>query len=285
MQLYMRRWSSKEISQGADFAVLAWPVPADCTLNSISAEIHVSAAAAQPVANAHMIACQGWLLQSETGADYASMDTMWDKFVPKDDSPDILDASVVADADSVFEPGLTNMAQVFEQEIAGPERFYKYSKMLTIANMRQAGFVDSAQTYIPSDVIRVKVNKKYRVQDDSGAILALASPDVSQLQIPNNDVVVAVGGTARDSFYTLAHLEDFIHLAMINLTNMTEAGAEEPYENLFAFIEETLEQVQGTGALGVWAAIVFNSWSQGIAGIRTMKRTSVQTLGPDAQAQ
>lgn len=281
----MRRWSAEDIGTGDDQAVLGWPIPADCVMNSVHAEIHVAAIATKPVADAHIIALQGWILQSETGADYNSIDTLWDKFVPKDDSPDALDVDVVADSDSVFEPGLVNMNQIMEQEIGGPERVYKDSQIMTIANMRQAAFKDTDNTYIPSHVFKLHMNNKWRVQDDSGLIFALAAPDMVALSVSNNDVIISTSGSPRDAFFTLAHLEDFVHLAMINLTNMTESGAEEPYENLFAFIEQTLEQVQGVAAISNWSSAAFNSWSKGIAGLKTMNETQAQTLGPDAQAQ
>lgn len=281
----MRRWFSRDIGIGTDQTIMSWPIPADCKIGQVTGTVHVAAAAAQPVANAHAIACQGWILQSETPADYQNMDTIWDKFVPKDDNPGSIDNSVGADTDSVFEPGLTNMNQVFEQEIGGPKRVYKQDEILTIANMRQAGFVDSAQTFIPSHIFAINLPGRYRVSDDSGLVFALASPDVTQLQIPNNDVVVSVLGNSRDSFFTLAHLEDFVHLAMINLTNMTEAGAQEPYENLFDFIEQSIEQVNQTGSVSTWASTTWNSWGKAMAVLTTMSRMNIQSLGPDAQAQ
>lgn len=284
MQFYMRRWSVLDIAPGTDEVLCAWPIPADCNLNQVHAEIHASASAAIAVTNGLMLGVEGWILQSETSADYETMDTLWDKFVPKEDDPTQLDPNVTADTDTFMEPGSVNMNQVMEQEIAGPERFYKYTHMMTIANMRQAAFVEATQLFIPSDVIKIQSNKNYRVDDDSGALIAFSSPDVAALGTANNDVIVTVAGNARSSFFTLAHLEDFVHLAMINMTNMTQAGAEEPYENLFAFIEESLEQVQGVGATAIWTSLTFNVWTRAIAGIRTLKQMNIQTLGPDAQA-
>lgn len=285
MQIYGRRWGSADITAGMDTVLMSWPIPADCVFNRLDFEIHATAVAAVNQDLAHIFAVQAWILQSETPGDFQAMNTLWDKFVPKDDNPQSLDNSLAADTDAFLEPGLTNMNQVFEQEIGGPRRVYSTRRILTLANMRPAAFVESAQTYIPSTVVKQSMNQKWRVQDDSGILIAGASPDMASMASANDDVITTVSGNSRDAFFTLAHLEDFVHLAMINLTNMTEAGAEEPYENLFSFISNELEKVQSVGSAAAWASTTYNAWYVGMGGLKTMDRVESQTLGPDAQAQ
>lgn len=280
MQLYMRRYGSQVVAAGADSAIVGWPLPNECTLNYLKGEVHCVIGSAVAANNAMVYGCQGWILKSHSTADYAAMDTLWDRFVPKDNDIIDLDSSISTDASSMIELANVNVAQLLDQELGGPERFFSRSKMITAMSMYGAMWT-SSNTFFANDVFDINVSKKYRAMEDSGVLIGFGSPDMASVGV-DAEIIEGTSGHSYDGFFTLKHIEDFLDKAMIEATPFTEAGSESPYEDIMNFLLDTLEEVNENTAL--FTAASWNVWIKATAGIRTPGRLSHTTLGPDAQA-
>lgn len=277
----MRRYSSALVSPGADSGILAWPIPNESSFNYMQGEIHLIGTVALALANAVMYAVEGWLLKSDTPADFENLDTLWDKFVPKDDDLIDLDASAAADTSTMFEPGQISVSQVFEQEIGGPHRFFKKNKMLSLANAPFA-FIQATATWHPTDHFPISMSANLKVREDSGAIVGLGNPLTTGFG-PDDDVVEDVLGTSMDSFEILKNMERLISFAMIEATAFTEMGAESPFEDIANFLINTLEKVDEDGS-STFASATYHVFAKGMAGISTPKGMLHRSIGPDAQA-
>lgn len=280
MQLFMRRYGSQSVAAGADAAILAWPIPAKCSLNYLKGEVHIIGSSAVALNLAHVYAVQGWLLKSETPNDFSVMDTLWDKFVPKDTDTIDLDSAVGANTASMMELANVNVAQLLDQEIGSPERIFNRSKLLSPIN-GYTQLLNSNNLYFPNDYFDLSISKKYSVRENTGLIFGVGSPDMVDVGV-NNDVVPTTSGDSFDGFYVLQHIEDFLDKAMIEATPFTEAGAESPYEDIMNFLIDTLESVNENTVL--FEAQTWAVWGKAIAGIRTPGRLAHTAIGPDAQA-
>ncbi len=227
-----------------------------------------------------MYGAQGWLLESVTAADYENMETLWDRFVPKDNDVVDLDSSVAVDTDTMYEPGFINVAQMLDQEVGNPHRFYNRSKIVSWMTSYR-GFSPTVTTHHPNDFFKFGIDRKYKARSDMGILFGFGSPDMANAGA-DKDVIEGTSGSSADGFFVLKHMEDFLDKAMIEATAFTEVGAESPYVDIMTFLINTLESMDENTVLfesGVWRV-----WAKGTAGIEVPGRMSHTSLGPDAQA-
>lgn len=284
MLIYMRRYGVVGVTVGSDAAIVAWPIPAGGSLVALKGEAHLVPQEDIGITDVVMYAMEGWICRTEVLSDFQAMQTLWNAAVPKDTALSTLDEDDASDSQSFFEAGLVNLAQVFGQEVLGPERVFQREKMLSFANA-PSGFKDATpDTYIPAEAFEINVRKKYTVRDFNGLLLGVGSPDYAVAN--DDDIIPQLGGLGtRQSFYALRFLQEFMDMAMISLIGLVEAGAETPYTDILTFIQELLERmnVGGGGSLQFEGT----NWSSAVratAGIQVPGMFNHQTLGPDAQA-
>lgn len=281
MQLYMRRYGSDQLSAGADSAILAWPVPNEARFNYMRGECHIFAVSATtPGSQVGMYGAQGWILQSVTPGDFEVMNTLWDRFVPKDNDVVDLDSVVTVDTDSMFEPGLISVSQMLDQEVGNPHRWFNKSEIVSFMTSYR-NFSPTVTTHHLNDFFNFGIKNAFKMRDNAGIVFGVGSPDMAGAGV-DTDVIEGTSGHSFDGFFTLKHLEDFLDKAMLEATPFTEAGAESPYEDIMNFLIDTLEEVNENVAL--FEARTWNIWGRGTAGIEVPGRLSHVSLGPDSQA-
>ncbi len=281
MQLYMRRYGSNQIAPGADAALLAWPLPSESRLNYLRGECHAFVVSANvPGAEVAIYGAQGWILTSIVQTDFAAMDTLWDKFVPKDNDTVDLDFDTSADANVFIEPGLVNISQMLDEEVLSPVRWYNRNKIISYMTSFR-NFSPSVTTHHPNDFFKFGIDRPFKARENSGILFGFGSPDMAGAGV-DAEVVEGSSGTTFDGFFTLKHMEDFLDKAMLEATPFTEAGAESPYEDIMNFLIDTLEEVNENTAL--FESNTWNVWCKGTAGIEVPGRLSHTSIGPDGQA-
>lgn len=285
MQFQMRRYGSVAPAAGADSVLWSWPLPKECVLNQLQGEVHMIPGGDLTVTDVVMYGCEGWIVQSEAAADFQSQDTLWDTGVPKDDSSsDVLDTTFTTNTISMMEAGEINVAQLFDQELLGPERFFQREKMLSYANA-PSGFKDATpDTCIPADTFPVNVGKRYLSRRQSGVLVGIGSPDFAATN--DNDVIPQLGalGTAQ-SMYAMRFMENYLDSAMVALITLVEAGAETPYDEILDFVQSLLEKMNsGGGGSGRFDPVTWTASGVATAGIMVPGRVRHSTIGPDSQA-
>lgn len=284
MQIYMRRYGSKTVAIGTDDALFGFPLPADSSLNFMKGEFHILPQATQVTDEVSMYGIECWILQTDAFADFQTIDALWNTSVPKDDGIVSLDASFGANTANFFEPGLVSPAQIFGQELLGPERVYQIQKMISIATAPATGFNETAATFFPSDFIQVDVSKKYLARDDSAIVWGFSNPALDALTA-SDDLLPGIT-LAVDGFYVMKYMEDFIDKAMVDLvgTGLTETGAESPFEDIMDFILALLESAGVNSATGGFRTLIWDCVGKMTYGVRVPGSRVHTTLGPDGQA-
>lgn len=282
MLIYMRRYGMDDVTGGQDEALVAFPVPADSTVVYFKGECHLMPGAPIDFQDVALYGAEAWLLQSDTAGDFFAMNTLWDSFVPKDASAEVLDDVSTVDVAASQEIGLINVSQLFEQEVLGPERAFQREKMISLAN-RPTGFATGTNTFFPTDQFQINISKKYRVSENSGLLFGVSSPDMLAATA-NNDVVPGSAFGETEAFYVMRYLSDFIQNAMVAVIQLFEAGAESPYEELMDFIQILLEDVNTVSAVGAWTTVVWTAAVRATCGIKVPGSMARVTIGPDAEA-
>lgn len=284
-QIYMRRWSMQDVLPNTDEAIISFPVPNESIVNSIQGEMHMVATVPVDVSDVVGYGFEGWLLSSdEMGTDFLDHTTLWDVGVPKDDG-----LAVILDSDTpvtapMFEPGLINESQLFNQEVWNPERVYQRSKLISFANTTVPFASEAAaDTFFPLDYFKVNINKKIKTHMDAGLVFGVASPawDVTG----NNDVIIVLGGSVTKSLYALAHIDDVIDKAMIDFLLLHETGAESPYDDLMTWLSAILDTRQESGSNGSFTQAIWTCTSKMTMGMAVPGSIKGRTLGPDMEAQ
>lgn len=284
MQIYMRRYGAVDAAAGEDEAIFGFPIPAESTLNFMKGEFHFLPSIAVDILDVVLYGLECWILKSDSFADFATINNLWNTMVPKDDGVVELDDDFTLDVDNVFEPGLVNPAQIFDQELLGPERIYQTQKMHSIATTQFGFKPGSPDTFFPSSLERANIKKKYRAIDDSAAVWGISSPALDAL----TSEASILGGVALevDGFYIMKYMSDFIDKAMVDLvgTGLTETGAESPFEDIMDFTLELLENAGVNNSTGDFTPITWTVAGKMTAGVRVPGTRTQTTIGPDAQA-
>lgn len=282
MLLYLRRYGMDDITTGTDEALLAFPIPADSTVVYFKGECHIVPGAAIDFQDIALYGAEAWILQTDTAGDFFDMNVLWDSFVPKDSTIELLDDTSTSDVAASQEIGLINVSQLFEVEVLAPERIFQREKMLSLAN-RPTGFATGTNTFFPTDTFDINISKKYNVKTDSGLVFGISSPDMAATGA-NNDVIPGSAFGETEAFFVMRYLGEFMQNAMVAVVTLFEAGAESPYEDLMDFLQILLEDVNVTSSVGAWTPIIWTAAARATCGIRVPGTMTHDTIGPDAEA-
>lgn len=282
-QMYIRRWSIQDVLAGADEAIASFPVPNQCIVNSVQGPVHVNFVTPVDVIDVVGYGFEGWMLQTDDiVTDFADQTALWDTSVPKDDGAELLDTSFAANTTSMFEPGLMNAAQLFDQELLQPERVFKRQPLISLAS-RPVGFVvGSPSTFHPSDVFEIDMKKRYKSAFDGALVFGAGSP---AWDAGTNNDIIRILGTHQKALYAMAHIDDVLDKAMIDFLVLTETGAESPYDDIMTWLMNLLDVKQEAGSAGAFTPGTITFSCKLIAGIAVPGTIAGRTLGPDMEAQ
>lgn len=243
---------------GADTVIGGVVVPSECTLNNVWGEVHVIGTVAIDHDRAVMYGAGGYMLPVEDPNATNAFQTIWDTMVPKD--ADFAAGALDLDAESAntapeFEPGEPNINRLMDLQVNDESnRFFKRRKLLTFAN-RPTGF-DPGRTpdgYVPVDVFKVRSRKSITADYMSAAIMAVSSPAM-------DDMTQTEWASAADSVHwmQIKYLDVTLEQAFMQLSGLVEAGAETPWEDAAALLEDLLEPTVVEETVGEFNDFIFN---------------------------
>lgn len=257
MRFYRHSLGQLILAGGSDVAIGGVLLPSECTLNNVWGEVHVIASAAIDWDKAAMYGAGGYVLPVEDPNATNSFQTIWDTMVPKD--ADFAAGALDLDAESAntapaFEPGEPNILRLMDLQVNDQKNeFFKRRKLLSFAN-RNTGFeAGTPDTYIPVDVFRVRSRKSITADYMSAAIMALSSPSM-------DDMTTTVWASAADSVHwmQIKYLDVTLEQAFMQLAGLVETGAETPWEDAAALLEDLLEPTVVEVTAGDFAGLTFN---------------------------
>jgi len=245
-------------ASGTDVAIGGVLLPSESRLNNVWGEVHLISLVSQEFDKAAMYGCGGYVLPVEDPNAVNSFQTIWDTMVPKD--ADFAAGALDLDAESAntapeFEPGEPNINRLMDLQVNDERnRFFKRRKLLSFAN-RPVGF-DAAQTpdgYIPVDVFKVRTRKNIFADYHSAAIMAVSSPTL-------DDMTTTVWASAADSVHwmQIKYLDVTLEQAFMQLAGLVETGAETPWEESAALLEDLLEPTVVEVTAGDFGSVNWN---------------------------
>jgi len=247
--------------QGSDVCIGGVLLPSESKLNNVWGEVHVIGIGSISFDRAAMYGCGGYVLPVEDPNAVNSFQTIWDTMVPKD--ADFAAGALDLDAESAntapeFEPGEPNINRLMDLQVNDERnRFFKRRKLLTFAN-RPVGF-DASITpdgYIPVDVFNVRSRKNIFADYHSAALMAISSPSM-------DDMTTTVWASPADSVHwmQIKYLDITLEQAFMQLAGLVETGAETPWEDAAAILEDLLEPTVVEVTASDFAGIGFNIFS------------------------
>ncbi len=283
MQLFSRRYGITDVVSNSDQALFSWPIPRNTTINSFTGEIHVMRTVPINVGEVSIFGIETWLMPlSDEITDLDDMNSMWDTLVPKDNDLVDLDQNFTIDTNPFKEVGEISVSQLFGQERVAPlQRVFQYEGFLSFARTT-SGFVPGtppANTFIPSEIVPLGLTAPSFMPEDGALITGFASPLLNFT--PDNNIIAA---GRLDQFYILRFLDDFIDNAQIQLTGLTEAGAESPYEDIMQLILNFLEKVSVESGAHTFLTGTYTVAARATLGMVVEGSMSHTTMGPDGQA-
>ena len=245
--MFARRRSQIYVQEGQDQVLFGLSLPSGSRINNISANIHVVGNSIQPRTNVNMFAVEGYILPVIDPDAGASLETIWDTLVPKDDDVDTIDLDTqAADTQPFFEPGESAMAEVLDVGFQ-PEKVYSTRRMMSFANAGMRQEEASVLEFAPASVINVRVRKNYAIQNPSVLVFSLASPSLDDT---TNTIEAAA---SENEWPRLKYMEVVLEQALIQFMGLVEAGAESPWEEAAALLRKHLEPDVYEENGGSWA--------------------------------
>ncbi len=255
-RLFTRLMSHRTVVAGADQVILGLSMPSGSVLHDINAEVHLAGIIAHELNELRMYALEAWIIPVIDPDAGSTMDTLFDRLVPKDTDTETIDLDTGAsDATPFFEPGEPDFSDLMEVGLK-PERIYKKARLLSIGRGSIFQFQDNqtpfAPQWIAGDVFNIRIRKRYLIRQPSIVVIAVASPSL-------DDTTTTPPTTAAEADWgQIKYIGHVLERALLHLFGVVEAGAETPWEEATALLKQFLEpdvfeQTGGTFVPGTWS--------------------------------
>lgn len=239
IRMFARRLSHTLVATATDRVFLGMSLPSDSVLHDVSAIVSVVANGPAPLGAAHLYAVEGYILPVPDPDGVASYDDLFNLLVPKDTEAEVIDLNTLsADTTPFYEPGEPDLTGIFDVGVQ-PQRIFKREKLLTAATGALSVGRDPespfAYEYLPGDMFRIRVKKRYRVRQPSVVVFALASPAL------DDTTATGDGHLLEAEWPQVKYIGNVMERALLHLFGLTEAGAETPWEEAIKLLKKHLE--------------------------------------------
>lgn len=245
------------VSSDTDSILAGVWLPSGAILQGVHGEISIVGSTQSLLSTVGVYGLEGWILPVEDPDTVGTMNAVWDFFVPKDGTADLLDLdTAVSDSKPFYEPGEISWEFLFDIG-RNARRIYHRHKFLSAANgaimTRQDVETPFLDHYFPGDVQRVSVERPIRVTGPSLVAFAGTSPlgDATS-------ATAAVAAFTEPEWGQIKYIDHVMERAMMAILGLTEAGAESPWEEAADLLREYLDPLvleNNAGALAV------NAWN------------------------
>lgn len=258
IRMFPRRRGQRKISAGTDEVIAGISLPSGSVLNGVGGQLHVIRDIVHLSGVASLCALQGYILPVLDPDAGASLQTIWDTLVPKDDDVDTIDLDTgAADTQSFYEPGELSMAEVLDLGLQ-PQRIYHREFLSTyVQNSVTLGESPSADIFefLAGFTHRFRISKRYRVSQPSVVLFAVGN---AAMDDTTNTEPTAL---AEEEWFRVKHIETMIEQALITLFGLTEAGATVTWDTAAALLREYLEPNPFEETTGAWGTATLNSFT------------------------
>lgn len=255
MLVTSKKVSLRQVSANTDEVLSSVPIPPGGRLAKV--DLTMSYGPSAVVAFDAVLACGiiGFVLPVLDPDAAASVATIWDQLVPKDEeqADDSIDLdTVAADATPEWEPGAPDLGALLG--INDNVEFFRRRVYMDINSHPQFIHLDTTVKFLPGDSFSSSITPGVRSDVFSLAMIGFSSP-VTTITTTAEDLA-----PTKQEWGLMMFLEDTIKGLMILLFSLPEAGAESPFEEQAAFISKLTEpSVQESSArAGDFTAVTWN---------------------------
>ena len=258
-RMIARRRQQISIGAGGDGVMFGISLPSDTVVHDINAKVHILSQSETVTAlKAVMYGVEGWILPIHDPDAAAEYNTVWDTLVPKDTDVQTMDLDTgAADATPFFEPGETDWTMLFDVGLR-PEKIYSRYRMLTMTNGSVFSYQDNqspfAVNWFPGEGFTIRIKRRLRVRQPSLLVFGLASPSMDD---KTNSLPTVL---AEAKWAQVKYIGEVLERAYLHVLGLTEAGAETPWEEATALLQEHLEPDMHEGGTGAFEAVTWRSF-------------------------
>lgn len=276
IRMFPRRRGQRKILAGEDEVIAGISLPSDSVLNGVGGQVHMIRDIVHLHGRASLSALQGYILPVLDPDAGASLQTIWDTLVPKDDDVDSIDLDTgAADSQSFYEPGELSMAEVLDLGLQ-PQRIYHREFLSTYASRSVTlGESPSADTFefLGAVAHRFRITRRYRVSQPSVVLFAVGNAAL------DDTTGTEPAALAENEWFRIKHIETMIEQALITLFGLTEAGATVTWDTAAALLRSYLEPDVFEETAGAWTTATLNTFTMATFDVSVPGTMDKITLG------
>lgn len=277
--MFARRTAQQVITSNTDEVIGGISLPSDCTLNDIKIECSIVDASHLDARSGRFYAVEGYVLPVQDPDAGVGFDTLWDNLVPKDTDVQVMDLDTGAlDTTPFFEPGEVDWTALFDVGLQ-PRRIYQRSKLLTLAGGGAVHVFQDNQSpftvlWIAGDRFTIRIRSPIRVSQPSVVVFALANPAL------DDTLTTLETALSENKWAQIKYIDHVVERGLLHVLGIVEAGAETPWEEATALLQEYLEpdtheQTAGRFASGSYETYTRQMYDISVPG--TMEQAAIST--------
>lgn len=254
-KLTRRTMFQQLVTQNTDRVVAGIWVPANSMVLSAAGFFDYVNLGPIPVAAVKIVGASMWWLPVDDPDSTGTMDTMWDTQVPKDTAGALLDMDTAAvDPTPEWQPGEPKWEQLYD--IGAATRQVWEGHAMSHVGRAISVFRDPATPfdieYLPGGSMSVNLPKSFRTEGPGLLCLGISSPDLAALS-----ATASVAALAEDEWGRIQFIDHVVQQAMMSLLGLVESGAETPWQEATALLEDylvppMLEGIASSYSLSNW---------------------------------
>lgn len=239
-RIFRHQLGQVDVSAGADEVVASMPLPSESSQNNVWGKIHVIQNDDEFINDVFLYGVDGFLLAVPDPDTPDSVDDLWDRLIDKDD--DITAGGLdldetAADTDNLYEAGEPSMGAIIDAHVYRDENHWFKRRGLMSFATSPTGFnwvTGGVSTYNPRDFFKVRSRKRLYTEYMSMSLLGVSVPTViTTSTVPNSP--------GQATWMQQKYIEVVLEQAWMTILGLTEAGAESPWENAAALVQEITE--------------------------------------------
>lgn len=191
-----------------------------------------------PVDEIGVAAMSGWVLPVTDPDTAVDVDTLWDQLVPKDadiSAPFDLDIAT-ADAAPFMEWGEVNQDRILDMSnLDDDNNWYRWRKMYSFANNPLGFIAGTPDTFYATIVQKIRSRKRIMADHFSFSLLAFT------LAVMSNVDSNRTTPPSEARWMQWKYIDLVLEQAWMDMVGLTETGAETPWIDATAAVEELVE--------------------------------------------
>ncbi len=239
-RMLARRMFQRQIVAGVDGVLFGVWLPSETRVQEVTGYVNLETLTMIDSLSICMGAVEGWVLPVDDPDAGIVMDTIWDRYVPKDQNADTIDLDTVAsDVAAFYEPGMVTWEFVIPMGNMPTRVFHSHflsSMGYNTLHQDQDNQTPFGRQFIGGKRITLRLNQPVYVKTPHLLAFAIGSPLTTETSSAN-----ALLGFIESDWGQIRYIDHVMERAMLTLLGLEEAGAETPWEEAAQLLRKHLD--------------------------------------------